>query len=69
MARLIDTIRAAVRKSPHTPGAIAERAGLPRSALSRLLAGKSMTVEGAEKVAKALGLRIKAEPMSKRKGR
>lgn len=62
MADMLETIRAAIRNHPETPAAIAARAGLPKSALSRLLAGKAMTVDGVEKVARALGLRIKIEP-------
>ena len=65
MAGLLDAIRTAILRSNDTPGAIATRAGLPRSAVSRLLAGKTVTVDGAEKLAAALGLTIRVEPKLK----
>jgi predicted transcriptional regulator len=69
VAKLLDTIRKAIRTSGEMPAAIAARAGLPKSALSRLLAGKTMTVDGIEKLARALRLTIKVEPERGRKGR
>ena len=69
MARVLDTIRAAIRGSHETPAAIAGRAGIHRSVLSKLLAGRSVTVEVAEKLASALGLRLEVIRKGKSKGR
>lgn len=67
MAKLTDTIRAAVKASEHTPYAIAKGAGIARSQLSRLLSGESgMTVDTLERLADFLGLRIRVEPKSKK---
>lgn len=62
---LLDDLRTAIQRSGEAPSVIAERAGLPRSATSRLLAGKGCTVENAEKLAGVLGMRIKLERMGK----
>lgn len=65
---LLNDLRRAIRQSGQLPVQIAERSGLPKSALSRLLSGKAMTVDGVERVARALGLRVELRP-NKRKGR
>lgn len=65
---LTERIRAAVKSSGEAPGTIAKRAGLPRSALSRLMAGKTLSAEGCDAVARALGMRIDLVPARRRKG-
>jgi transcriptional regulator with XRE-family HTH domain len=66
MAKLTNTIRAAVKASDQTPYAIAKGANVARSQLSRLLSGESgMTVDTLERLADHLGLRIVIEPKSK----
>jgi DNA-binding phage protein len=65
---LLAQLRTAIRKSPDAPGAIAARAGLPRSALTRLLRGRPMTIDGCERLAKAMGMRVVLMSI-KRKGR
>ena len=65
---VLAAIRAAIRRGPDTPATIARRAGLPHSALTRLLAGKTMTFDGAARLADALGLELVIRPKRRRKG-
>ncbi|MFN5946777.1 MAG: helix-turn-helix domain-containing protein [Phycisphaerae bacterium] len=66
MAKLTNTIRAAVKASDQTPYAIAKGANVARSQLSRLLSGESgMTVDTLERLADYLELRITIEPKGK----
>lgn len=67
MAKLTDTMRAAVKASDQTPYAIAKGAKIARSQLSRLLSGEcGMTVDTLERLADYLGLRIRVERKSKK---
>ncbi len=59
MAKLTDSIRAAIVASDQTPYAIAKGAGVARSQLSRLLSGESgMSVDTLERLADYLGLEV-----------
>lgn len=64
---LLDELRRAIRQSGELPARIAERAGLPKSALSRLLAGRGLAVDGVERIARAIGYRVELR-RNKRKG-
>lgn len=70
MADLLDSMRRAIRESGMLPGHVADRAGLERSVVSRLLAGRGLTLDNAERIAAALGMRIELRKAGKaRKGR
>lgn len=72
MARTLDELRRAIESSGETRYAVAKRAGLPQSALSRLVSsGRGMTIDGIERVADALGMELVLRPKRgvKRKGR
>lgn len=71
MAKLTESIRAAVRTSDQTSYAIAKGAGVARSQLSRLLSGESgMTVDTIERIAEYLELEITIAPKGgNRKGK
>ena len=70
VARLLDTIRAAIRDSGQTPASIARRAQVARSQLSRLLSGeRGVSVEAMERLADALGLEVVIRPRRSRKRR
>jgi len=70
MIRLVDAIRAAIKVSDQTPGAIAKGAGVARSQLSRLLSGeRGMSPEGLEQIADYLNLEIIVRPKRTRKDR
>ncbi|MFM9994960.1 MAG: helix-turn-helix domain-containing protein [Phycisphaerales bacterium] len=65
---LLNELRRAIKADPRAPGRIADEAGVARSQVSRFLnAGHGLSVHNAERIAAALGLRVKLEP--KRKGR
>lgn len=68
MAGLLESLRRAIRASRETPSAIAERAGVHRSVVSKLLSGLTVTVEVSERLADALGLAVGLEPKRRRKG-
>lgn len=63
MAQLIEQLRQAIEASDETPAAIARRAGLARSQLSRLLSGETgLSAGNLERLADALGLEIIVRP-------
>ena len=59
---IVDELRRAIAKAERrgmTRGAIADRAGMPRSQLTRIATGESEPLLGnAERVAKAIGYRL-----------
>lgn len=65
---VIDELRDAVRNAGILPVDVARRAGVNKSVLSRLLAGGTMTMENAEKVAEAVGYSVILKRHNKRKG-
>lgn len=71
MAKLTDSIRAAVKAHDQTAYAIAKGANVARSQISRLLSGESgMSVDTIERLADYLGFQITIEPKRKtKKGR
>lgn len=58
MDDLLEQLRRAILESGMLPGHVADRAGLARSVVTRLLQGREATVANAERLAAALGLRI-----------
>lgn len=71
-SKVVTTIRDAIKTSGETRYAIAKRAGVSQSQLSRLIHGKRgmLRLDTIERLADALGLRITIEPKGKtRKGR
>jgi len=70
MGELTTAIAKAIRASHETPYAIAQRAGVNRSQISRLLSGeRGMNSETIEALADALGYDVKLVKRSPRKGR
>lgn len=70
MSETADALREAILASGETRYAIAKRAGLAESQLARLMSGeRSLSLESAEALARALGLRIElTRPKRRRKG-
>jgi transcriptional regulator with XRE-family HTH domain len=68
MAQLLRSIRAAIRESSETPGAIAARAGVARSQVSRLLTGGAgISVRNVERLAQAMGMRVELRQDKRRR--
>jgi DNA-binding phage protein len=63
-------LREAVRTSGRSMCATAREAGIDKASLSRFLSGeRSLTLESAERLAEALGLRLVAGRRGRRKAR
>jgi transcriptional regulator with XRE-family HTH domain len=70
MSVILDRLRAEIRASDLTPSAIAKNAGIARSQVSRLLREeRGLSIEGVERLADYLGLRITIAPKATKKGR
>lgn len=70
MSETIEDIKRLIRESGRNISDIAEDAGLNKGMLSKLMNGKrALSVESVEAVAKALGHRIRIEPVIKRSKR
>ena len=70
MARLVDSIRRAVKASGKTRYRIAKESGVSAGQLSRLASGeRGMTVDTIERLADYLGLEVVIRPKRARKDR
>ena len=63
MAKLLDEIRRAIKRSEHTRYAISKATGIDQAQLSRLMAGKiGLSIDTLEQLADFLGLEIVIRP-------
>ena len=70
MSQLLNAIRAAIKASDKSRYRLSKETGIKQSHLSRLMTGEAgLGVENVERLAKALGLRIVVDGVTKRKGR
>ena len=67
MADLLNELRKAIREGDELPSAVAARAGVHKSVVSRLLAGLTVTVEVAERLADAMGYKVELRPATRRR--
>jgi len=70
MSELLSELKRAMAESGKTRYRLAKESGVAESALCRLVSGeRGLSVEAAEKLADAMGLRVVLQPKEKTKGR
>lgn len=66
---ITEQLRSAIKQDTRTLNAIAEDAGLPASAVTRLMAGQAITTVTLDKLAATLGLTLVATDAAPRRGK